>query len=135
MVVPDIEDECCCYEAFYNVTLNDALVLKICPVCAGEKMKRKGDEMFLLSNPSIMGLLTCSWGSRPEEKRIIILGGLLEIDEKGVACWMCFNCLRSLEQGILPKGALANDFWIGEISPQLTGLTILEQLLIAHYYP
>jgi hypothetical protein len=60
MVVPDINDECHCYEAFYNATSNEALTLKICPVCAGEKMKKEEEEILLLSDPLLTGLLICS---------------------------------------------------------------------------
>jgi hypothetical protein len=65
----------------------------------------------------------------------VILRHLLEEDERGVCCWMCFDCLRSLERGVVPKGTVANNLWIGDVPSQLAGLTIPEQLLIVHYYP
>ena len=48
---------------------------------------------------------------------------------------MCFDCVRALEQHMLPKFALANNLWIGNVPPELMGLTIPEQLLIARHYP
>ena len=34
LVIPTEEEECQCYEAFYDATSNEALTLRICPVCA-----------------------------------------------------------------------------------------------------
>jgi hypothetical protein len=97
MVVPDTDDKHYCYEAFYNATSNKALILKICPVCAGEKMKKEGEETSLLSDPSVTGLLMCSLERTINEGDQVILQHSLEKDERGVCCWMCFDCLRSLE--------------------------------------
>jgi hypothetical protein len=36
---------------------------------------------------------------------------------------------------MMPKLALANNLWIGDVPFQLQGLTVPEQLLIARYYP
>ena len=52
-----------------------------------------------------------------------------------MSCWMCFDCVRELEQHMLPKFALANNLWIGNVPPELMGLTIPEHLLIARHYP
>jgi hypothetical protein len=69
---------------------------------------------LLLSDPSVMDLLACSSERMTNEGNLVILQHLLEEDERGVSCWMCFNCLKSLEQGVLPKDMLAN-LWIGDI--------------------
>jgi hypothetical protein len=31
------------------------------------------------------------------------------IVRNSVCCWMCFNYLKSLKRGMVPKGALANN--------------------------
>ena len=82
-----------------------------------------------------MELLAHLLEGRGDERQVVVLQHLLEIDEKGVSCWMCFECLKCLQWGVLPKGVLANNLWIGNIPSQLTGLMIPEQLLIAQYYP
>ena len=35
----------------------------------------------------------------------------------------------------MPQFTLANNLWIGNVPTELTGLTVPEQLLIAHHYP
>jgi hypothetical protein len=40
---------------------------------------KEGDETFLLSDPSIMDLLTCQGRSRPEKKEIMVLGDFFGI--------------------------------------------------------
>ena len=59
----------------------------------------------------------------------------MEVDEGSVTCWMCLDCMRALKRHTLPKLALVNNLWVGDIPPQLTLLTIPEQLLIARHYP
>ena len=135
MVVPDTDEECHCFEAFFNATLNDALVLKTCAVCAGEKMKNERDETLLLSDSSVTEILTHLLEGRGDGREVVALCHLLEINEGGVSCWMYFDCSKCLQWGVLPKGALANDLWIGHIPSQLTRLMISEQLLIAQHYP
>ena len=59
------------------------------------------------------------------------------LQEKGddAADWACNECLRSLTSDRLPKYALTNDMWIGDIPPELAMLTLPEELLIARHYP
>src|ERR1700687_1361444 len=44
---------------------------------------------------------------------------------------ICNQCEHSMLQGSTPQYALANGLWLGEIPPQLLGLTFAEQLLIS----
>ena len=97
MVVPDRDEEWHCFEAFFDVTLNDALVLKTCPVCAEEKMKKEEDKTYLLSDSLVTELLTGLLEEREDEREVVVLHHLLEIDERGVSCWMCFDCLKCLQ--------------------------------------
>ena len=122
-------------------TVNDpnaALSLRTCSVCARQRLAKEGEDMRLLSEPSVMDVLNGDaenqiGGGLDQERRI--LRQLLEIDEKGVSCWMCSECISALKQRMLPKFALANNLWIGEVPSQLSMLTIPEQLLIAQHYP
>ena len=99
-------------------------------------MAREGERTMMLSDSSIVEVLTGSTGEFAGNRgERIILRDLLEIDEGGVSCWMCFDCVRALEQHMLPKFALANNLWIGNVPSELMGLMIPEQLLIARHYP
>ena len=135
MVLPNAEEERLCYESFYEGTSNEALSLKTCPVCAREKLAKDGEETMLLSDESVLEVLTSNSSNDTMRGEIMVLQHLLERNEAGVGCWMCLECIRPLERRTVPKLSLANNLWIGEIPSVLTGLTIPEQLLIARHYP
>ena len=136
MTLPSVEEEQSCYERFYDATSNDALTFGICPICAREKFATEGDQTMILSDPSVMETLTSTIASDDVNRHSqVVLQHLLQIDERGISCWMCFECIRALECRTVPKLALANNLWIGEIPFELRGLTIPEQLLIARHYP
>jgi len=44
---------------------------------------------------------------------------------------ICSTCKKSVQKGLLPKHALANGLWIGELPKQLKHLRFAEQMLIA----
>jgi hypothetical protein len=88
-----------------------------------------------LSDETVQEVLTTATNNGRNEEEKVILRHLLEINEGGVNCWMCFECVRALERRTLPKLSFANNLWIGDIPHELTGLTIPEQLLIARHYP
>jgi hypothetical protein len=48
---------------------------------------------------------------------------------------VCRECISSLEKGRLPRLALANGMWIGEIPFELAVLMLPEQILIARHFP
>ena len=135
MVLPNAEEERLCYESFYERTSNEALILKTCPVCAREKLAKDGEDTMLLSEESVLEVLTSTSSNNRTRGEVMVLQHLLERNEAGVGCWMCFECIRPLERRTLPKLSLANNLWIGETPSVLTGLTIPEQLLIARHYP
>jgi hypothetical protein len=72
-------------------------------------------------------------GHDGEEKSI--LQHLLDVEEGSVSCWMCHDCIKVLEQHLIPKLSLANNLWVGNVPHGLLTMTIPEQLLIARYYP
>jgi hypothetical protein len=55
--------------------------------------------------------------------------------EAGRSVWICSECESSLVKKKLPRLALANNLWIGQVPCELTALTIPEQLMIARHYP
>jgi hypothetical protein len=143
MSLPDSVEERLCYEAFYDATSKGSLSFQTCAVCAREKLTRDGERSFLLSDQSVVDVLSASasgdgdfQGSKEsllEEHKI--LRHLLQIDEGGVSCWLCWECTRALEQHTMPKFALANNLAIGDVPVELMNLTIPEQMLIARHYP
>ena len=135
MEIPNADEERLCYEAFYDATSNEALLLKTCPVCAREKLAKEGEETLLLSDESVIEVLSNTSLNDGVGRETMILRHLLEVNEGGVGCWMCFECIRPLERRTLPKLSLANNLWIGDVPSILTGLSIPEQLLIARHYP
>jgi hypothetical protein len=135
MALPSAEDERRCYEAFYDATSNAALLLMICPVCAREKLSRDGEYTLLLSDPSIVEILSRTSEEGGGENAEYVLQHLLHHEEGTISCWMCIDCMRALERRVLPKLALANNLWIGDVPFELLNLTVPEQLLIARHYP
>jgi hypothetical protein len=137
MVVPSSDDEKECYEAFYNSTSNEALSFETCPICGRRRLTREGEKTLILSDSTVAEILTSGRtndvGSCHDNK--VIMRELLDIEGGEVCCWMCLDCLRALERGVLPKLALANNLWMGDVPSELVGLTIPEQLLIARHYP
>nr|GAT52360.1 predicted protein [Mycena chlorophos] len=49
--------------------------------------------------------------------------------------WTCHQCLASLTKCEMPRFALANNLWIGEVPFELEILTLPEQLLVSIYFP
>ena len=58
MVVPTIEEERRCLEAFYDATSNDALQFKTCAVCTREKLGSDGEHTTILSDQSVVDVLS-----------------------------------------------------------------------------
>jgi hypothetical protein len=139
MSLPDSVEERLCYEAFCNATSKECLTFETCAVCARERLARDGERSFLLSDPSVVEVLDGpdkyqgSKGYPSGEK--MILQHLLQVDEGGVSCWLCWECIYALERRVLPKFALANNLAIGDVPAELMNLTIPKQMLIAHHYP
>lgn len=137
MAIPIVEEERLCYEAFYDATSNAALSMMICPVCGCEMQARDGEHTLLLSDPSpsIIDILSSTCDDEDGDNTEFILRHLLRNEEGTVSCWICGDCMKALERGTLPKLALANNLWIGDVPFELSDLTIPEQLLIARHYP
>ena len=58
MSLPSTEEEQSCYEAFYDAMSNEVLDFLTCAVCAQEKMAREGERTMMLSDSSIVEVLT-----------------------------------------------------------------------------
>ena len=99
-----------------------------------EKLASDGGRTTLLSNPSIRALLTNPLVRTDSENEMVIMSEHLERRGEEIRCWMCGDCRCALERSTLPKFTLANNLCLGDMPFELTGLMILEQLLIACHY-
>ncbi|KAG2351033.1 hypothetical protein BDR07DRAFT_1216513, partial [Suillus spraguei] len=53
----------------------------------------------------------------------------------GISCGrICYECLQELCVRKLPRLALANRLWVGEVPQELSILTLLERVLIGLYF-
>jgi len=46
---------------------------------------------------------------------------------------VCNGCASTLKRLRLPKAALANHIWLGEVPPQLKGLTFVGKWVVSRY--
>jgi hypothetical protein len=137
MDLPNEEEVKRCYESFIKATSNDSLAIMICAVCAQETNIKGGGYRRLDDFPKIKDILV---PRTPNEKHQLWNGMLLHIPslrtyKDANEGWICTPCKTALLLDRLPKYALANDLWIGDVPYELAILTIPEQLLIARHYP
>ena len=60
--------------------------------------------------------------------------GILPLSSSPILSWhICRTCHSSLSKGCLPALALANDLFLGEVPPELQGLTIVEEAMISRH--
>jgi hypothetical protein len=126
-----------CYTHFIQATSNESLATKVCAVCAQETGAKDGSFIRLDEFPRICDILI---PRVPNEKHQLWNGMLLYLPSlravQGInEGWLCNLCRRRLASDLLPKYALANNLWIGDVPYELAVLTIPEQLLIARHYP
>jgi hypothetical protein len=126
-----------CFRNFRSATSNDRLKICHCVVCGREVGSDEGNLSSVLQDLSIRNLLQ---PVRYHEAHTLWEGALVlreSIDdlERGETVWICRECESALQRGALPRLALANEMWIGEVPCELSALTIPEQLLIARHYP
>ena len=120
---------------FIDHTGNHAVSTCICIVCARECDQINWPTMRIAVQdiPHRSRLSPYS----PYPKHYILHGMLLHqgsIDLAGKTD-ICDECKRSLDADRVPKHALANNLWIGDIPRELQDLTLPERILIAKYYP
>nr|GAT42479.1 predicted protein [Mycena chlorophos] len=121
-----------CTAKFIDKTNNAALKKEICVVCARSLFSKFLERIQFHELPNQTKLRP----SHPHAAHKLVEGILLYGDpDPNNLIWVCKQCLTSLKKCELPKLALANNMWIGEIPFELRVLTLPEQLLISIYYP
>ncbi len=66
---------------------------------------------------------------------MLLLTSHLRWESGKVFGWMCEECMQSIGRNMLPKHALTNNLWLGDIPLVLSMLTLPEQMLIARHFP
>jgi hypothetical protein len=126
-----------CFRDFRTATSNEKLRVEECVVCVREMGYDEGEYSRLLYDPCVREVLRPRI-SRQEHniwKGALIAKEGVEQLTAGKAVWICGECSLALQKKKLPRLAVANDLWVGDVPPELCALTIPEQLVIARHYP
>ncbi|KAG2362619.1 hypothetical protein BDR07DRAFT_1284294 [Suillus spraguei] len=59
----------------------------------------------------------------------------IEGEGPAALAWVCDECSQALTENSMPKFALANDLWIGNVPHELVILSLPEQLLVSCHFP
>jgi hypothetical protein len=137
MELPDEEELKNCYRAFRKRTSNAGLATGVCVICVREMERAQGQKHVLSEIPNTRSHLVAhpthpvhdTWDG------LLILHEHVEGEGHRASGWVCHNCMAALSRDRLPKFALANEMWIGQVPHELDILTIPEQILIARHHP
>jgi hypothetical protein len=96
-----------------------------------------GKKVFILSIPNIKQRLspTVIHPSYDLWDGMLLVKHGIEGEGASASAWVCSECLRALINDSMPKLALANNLWIGNVPHELAMLTLPEQLLVSRYFP
>ncbi len=138
--LPSEEERLRCHSEFLKATSNAALLTAVCAVCAREvNVADDGVELSLLSSLPNRDRLR---PIQPHPRHDLFDGCLLapegvNVDQQKVSVRTCKQCRDELRRvsTLPPRLSLANNLWIGPVPPELSVLTVPEQLLIAQLYP
>jgi hypothetical protein len=125
-----------CIAKFIDPTGNAALACATCVVCAREVVQTDAEVKFIDAIPNQYLLHP----SKPHAAHQLTNGMLLHpsaiiTSTRGQQGYVCKECMTKLKKGHLPKLALANSMWIGDIPFELSVLTLPERVLIAQHFP
>ncbi len=129
-----------CHREFLKATSSAALQTAVCAVCAREvSVTDDGVELALLTSlPNTERLRPIE----PHAKHDLFDGCLLApegviVQDQKISVRTCKQCRDDLRRSstLPPRLSLANNLWIGPVPPELSILTVPEQLLIAQLYP
>ena len=125
-----------CIARFIDRTGNAALSLGICVVCARELFCLQLTRYLLDEIPNRHLLAPFE----PHPAHVLTEGLLLhrqaifDVEEKAHG-YVCVECVRNLKKNRVPRLALANGMWTGDVPFELSVLTIPEQILISRHFP
>ena len=128
-----IED---CIANFIDRTGNSALKTAICVACTRELVDKETQVIPINAIPNHQ--LLVPYNSHPAHKLtdgLLLMKLAIVETPTGLQGAICKECLKNLGRNWLPRLALANDMWIGEVPFELSALTLPEQILIAQHFP
>jgi hypothetical protein len=125
-----------CIVNFIDRTGNVVLRTVICMVCAREMMLADTEDVAVDKIPHGQLLV-------PKESHsahwymdgLLLHCSAIRTTATGQEGAVCNKCMMHLRKNRLPKFALANGMWIGDVPFQLVVLTLPEQILIAKHFP
>ena len=140
--------------AFREATASEALNIFVCASCGGKRSS--GDcvevsitdvDLNLLKRPDrrvVDGVIiddrwidsecigpTLDTPFRDVDDVLLAQKGLVVSDGRASGLLLCGQCARCLRKGRTPDLALANHLFLGEVPPELQGLTVVEEAMIA----
>ncbi|KIO09446.1 hypothetical protein M404DRAFT_21969 [Pisolithus tinctorius Marx 270] len=114
MQLPTAKQQQCCIAAFIDATNNEALVSAVCVICMQQLLHKEGDLFIIKDIPHVRRHLSPAMAHPAHQ----LWDGLL------------VDCTHRL-----PKYAMNNNLWLGDIPFTLQNLSFVESLLIARHYP
>lgn len=131
---PDVVESC--IANFIDRTSNAALARATCAVCASEGWKRctKDVQVEDLWNKHLLYPLMSHEAHVLTDGMLLQLRGVKETNNRTFVT-ICAVCERDLKAAKIPKLALSNGMWVGDIPMELAVLTLPEKILIAKCFP
>lgn len=117
---------------YCNDIQSDALLEGTCAVCA--LLTPVSRLAPLTKHSSLLGVLTSEQAELTRQERTSSEHPIEQLEGPVILpdCnTICNTCLEKLKKGMMPKNALANGLWIGEVPQELQDLTWTEKMLIA----
>ncbi|KIN95492.1 hypothetical protein M404DRAFT_165673, partial [Pisolithus tinctorius Marx 270] len=115
MQLPTAEQQQRSIAAFIDATNNEALANAVCVICVREQLCKEGELVVMKDLPNFQRHLTPA--------------------DAHPACKLWDGLLRAMCADRMPKYALNNNLWIGEVPLALHKLNFVETLLVARHYP
>jgi hypothetical protein len=125
-----------CITKFIDCTGNLAVATAICMVCGREVRKDEADTLSVCDIPhwQLLVPIRVYFAHLLTEGMLLQSSAMTEtsIGRKGS---VCRDCMSNLTKNWLPRLALANGMWIGDVPEELAVLTLPETILIAQHFP
>lgn len=137
MAFPSNEDVAAAEVRYLERTSNESMKIVVCFSCARAMWRSLCHRLDLTTVPHREMLKP----RHPHPSHKLTSEGLLlelrhtEVENDRTFGYLCSDCNKSLSDGHLPRYALSNQMWIGDVPAELEGLTISEQILIALNMP
>ncbi|KDN38232.1 hypothetical protein RSAG8_09631, partial [Rhizoctonia solani AG-8 WAC10335] len=133
--LPSVQELHTAQQGFIDGTSNAALELCVCVSCARELFRSAGQHCHLhsLKHPERLIPKYKHPAHATIDSMLVATKHVTNFDEKPWG-WFCYDCLKAINSNRLPALALANRMWIGTIPPELTDLTVPEQILVRFRY-